>query len=79
MKTLKVDERQRVRIPGVKPGQVFAYERGPDDRIILTPIAATEERPPAKVRFVKVNGRTVGITDRPFDMESLKQALAEFP
>ena len=78
MKTLKVDERQRIRLPGVKPRQVFTYEKGPGGRIILTPVAPPEP-PPAKVRFMKVNGRTVAETDRPFDMKALKKALAEFP
>jgi hypothetical protein len=78
MKTLKVDEHRRVRLPGVKPRQVFAHEKGPGGRIILTPIAPTEPRP-AKVHFEKRGKYTVAVTDRPFDMETLKQDLAEFP
>jgi hypothetical protein len=31
MKTLTVDEHRRVRLPGVKPKQVFAHEKGPDE------------------------------------------------
>ncbi|HXT13358.1 MAG TPA: hypothetical protein VN873_17510 [Candidatus Angelobacter sp.] len=75
MKTLTVHDYQRVRLPDVKPRQVFAHEKGPDGRIILTPVAPK----PAKVHFEKRGKYTVAVTDRPFDMEALKQALAEFP
>lgn len=34
---------------------------------------------PAKVRFVKENGYTVGISDQPVTLEAIKTALAEFP
>ena len=78
MKTLTVDEQQRVRLPGVKPHQVFAHETGADGRIILTPLAPVEP-PPAKIHFEKRGKFTVAVTDRPFDMEALKRDLAEFP
>jgi hypothetical protein len=38
MKTLKADERQRLRIPEAKPGQVFSYEPSPDGSIKLVPV-----------------------------------------
>lgn len=38
MKTLTVDDRQRVRLPQAKPGQVFAYEPGSDGTIRLVPV-----------------------------------------
>jgi hypothetical protein len=38
MKTLTVDDRQRVRLPKVKPGQVFAYEPNSDGTIKLVPV-----------------------------------------
>ena len=38
MKTLTVDDRQRVRLPQVKPGQVFAYEPDTDGSIKLVPV-----------------------------------------
>lgn len=79
MKTLTVDDYQRVRLPDVKPRQVFAHETGPDGRIILTPVVPAELRP-AKVHFEKRNGRTVGVIEgAKFDEATLKQALAEFP
>lgn len=34
---------------------------------------------PAKVRFVKENGYTVGVSDQPVTLEAIKAALAEFP
>lgn len=38
MKTLTVDDRQRIRLPEVKPGQVFAYEPNSDGTIKLVPV-----------------------------------------
>jgi hypothetical protein len=38
MKTLTVDDRQRVRLPQAKPGQVFAYEPCSDGTIKLVPV-----------------------------------------
>jgi hypothetical protein len=35
MKTLTVDDRQRVRLPEAKPGEVFAYEPNSDGTIRL--------------------------------------------
>jgi len=79
MKTLKVDEHRRVRLPGVKPRQVFAHEKSLDGRIILTPVLKAETRP-NKVRFEKRGGRTVGvIVGAEFNEAALKQALDEFP
>ncbi|PWU09790.1 MAG: hypothetical protein C5B50_26705 [Verrucomicrobia bacterium] len=48
MQTLKADNRQRVRLPHSKPGQVFAYEPNEDGSITLTPVvkAASKERFP---------------------------------
>ena len=34
---------------------------------------------PAKVRFVKENGYTVGVSDQPVTLEAIKAALSEFP
>jgi hypothetical protein len=38
VKTLTVDDRQRVRLPKAKPGQVFAYEPNSDGTIKLVPV-----------------------------------------
>lgn len=78
MKTLTVDDYNRVRLPDVKPRQVFAHEKEPGGRIILTPV---EPAPPrqAKVRFERKNGHTVAFTDQPISLDAIKSALAEFP
>jgi hypothetical protein len=78
MKTLTVDDYQRVRLPDVEPRSKFAYERDAQGRITLTKLEPAQDRA-AKVRFVKRSGRTVGITDRSISLRAIKEALAEFP
>ena len=78
MKTLTVDDYQRVRLPDVAPRTKFAYEKDAHGRITLTRLEPAPDRP-AKVRFEKRNGRTVGVTDRPISLQAIKGALAEFP
>ena len=38
MMTIKADDRRRVQIPGIKPGQVFAYADNGDGSITLAPV-----------------------------------------
>ena len=45
MKTLTVDDYNRVRLPDVKPRQKFAYENQGGGRIILTVVKAEAEEP----------------------------------
>ena len=78
MKTLTVDDYQRIRLPDVEPRTKFAYEKDLQGRIMLTKLERVHGRP-AKVRFEKRNGRTVGVTDQPISLQSIKEALAEFP
>jgi hypothetical protein len=78
MKTLTVDDYQRVRLPDAAPRTKFAYEKDAQGRITLTKVEPAQ-RHPAIVRFEKRNGRTVGVTDRPISLEAIKAALAEFP
>lgn len=78
MKTLTVDDDNRIRLPDVKPRQVFTHEKEAGGRIILTPVEPSEPKS-AKVRFVKKDGFTVGITDQPVSEEAIKEALADFP
>ncbi len=78
MKTLTVDDYQRVRLPDVQPRTKFAYEKDAQGRITLTKIEPAHALP-AKVRFMKRNGRTVAVTDRPISLQAIKQALADFP
>jgi len=77
--TVTADKQKRVRIPDAEPGQVFAYESS-GEVVTLTPVKPIEpDDRPNKVRFVKRNGRTVGVTERPIDMRALAEALREFP
>ena len=78
MKTLTVDDYQRVRLPDVTPRTKFAYEIDANGRITLTKLEPART-PPAKVRFEKRNGRTVAITNRHISLEAINQALSEFP
>jgi hypothetical protein len=78
MKTLTVDDYQRVRLPDVAPRTKFAYEKDAQGRITLIRLEPAHGRP-AKVRFQKRNGRTVGVTDRPISLQAIKLASAEFP
>ena len=78
MRTLTVDDYQRVRLPDVEPRTKFAYEKDDHGRITLTKLEAAQARP-ARVRFVKRNGRTVAVTDRPISLQAIREAMAEFP
>ena len=78
MKTLTVDDRQRVRLPKAKPGQVFAYEPGSDGTIKLVPVVA---KPVKRVvaRLVKKGGEfyfqvPAGYT---LDPDAIGRAVAE--
>ena len=48
------------------------------EKIVLTRLVPAS-RPRSKVRFVKKDGYTVGITDQPIDEQAIKEALSEFP
>ena len=78
MKTLTVDAHKRIRIPDSKPGQVFAYLNNGDGSLTLIKVEPVPTRP-TPVRFVKRGKYTVGVSDVPVSMESVKEALAEFP
>jgi hypothetical protein len=78
MKTLTVDDYQRVRLPEVEPRTKFAYEKDAHGRITLTKLEPAQGRP-AKVRFERRNGRTVAVSDRPISLQAIREALAEFP
>jgi hypothetical protein len=56
MKTLTVDDRQRVRLPQVQPGQVFAYEPDSDGSIKLVPVVAKRSPKRILARLVKRDG-----------------------
>jgi hypothetical protein len=81
VQTVKADSKKRVRLPDAEPGQVFACETTGEGQFKLTLVKAVtpDEDHPAKVTFVKEGDFTVGVTDRPIDMEALREALADFP
>ncbi len=78
MKTLTVDDYQRLRLPDVAPRTKFSYAQDAQGRITLTRLEPAKART-AKVRFQKRNGRTVGVTDQPISLQAIKDALSEFP
>ncbi|GDY20401.1 hypothetical protein LBMAG56_17460 [Verrucomicrobiota bacterium] len=45
MKTLTVDNQQRIRMPDAKPRQVFAYENHGDGHVTLTLVSAANTEP----------------------------------
>jgi hypothetical protein len=77
MKTLTVDDQQRVRLPEVAPRTKFAYEKDARGRITLTKLELAKTAA-AKVRFEKRNGRTVAVSNRPISLKAIHDALAEF-
>jgi hypothetical protein len=75
MKTVTVDDRQRVRLPDAKPGDVLAYENQ-GSTITLTKI---EPSKPKGAWLVKVNGRTYAMSDHTITNEDVKRELENFP
>jgi hypothetical protein len=59
VKTLTVDDRQRVRLPQVKAGQVFAYEPNADGSIRLVPVVPAPEPRTVTAKLVRKRGRLV--------------------
>ena len=45
MKTVTVDDQQRIRMPDAKPRQVFAYENHGDGQVTLTLMSAASKEP----------------------------------
>ena len=56
MKTLTVDDRQRVRLPNAKAGQVFAYEANSDGTIRLVPLVPKTGPKRVVAKLVKKGG-----------------------
>ncbi len=78
MHTITVDDSKRVRLPDVKPRQVFDYAANADGTILLTPVNKAEPKRP-EFRFVKRSGRSVVESDTPIDMGALDRAIKELP
>ena len=79
MKTLTVDDRQRVRLPQAKPGQVFAYEPNSDGTIKLVPMVPKPGPKRVVARLVKRNGGMFFQIPRGYklDPEAIGKAVAE--
>jgi hypothetical protein len=77
MKTLTVDDYQRVRLPNAKPRSKLAYEESAGV-VTLTPVVVQKPRP-ANVRLEKRRGYTVLVSDQPISEFAIKEALADFP
>ena len=45
MNPVKADAKLRVRIPEIKPGQVFARTTNPDGSVLLVPVKAEAKEP----------------------------------
>jgi hypothetical protein len=79
MKTLTVDDRQRVRLPQVKPGQVFAYEPDSDGSIKLVPVITKPSPKRIVARLVKRDGGMFFEVPKGYklDPEAIGRAVAE--
>jgi hypothetical protein len=75
--TAIADNKKRVTIRTAKPGDRFDVQVM-GEKIVLTRLVPKEQRQ-SKVRFIKKNGYTVGLTDNPIDEQTIKEALADFP
>ena len=74
MKTLTVDDDQRVRLPDARPRQKFSYKKVSAGRIILA-LVEEADVPLAKAR--KVNGRWMGAEGVGLDREAVINSIRE--
>ena len=79
MKTLTVDDRQRVRLPEAKAGQVFAYESNSDGTIRLVPVVPNPEPQRLVAKLVKKDGCLVFEIPSGYslDPDAIGRAVAE--
>lgn len=79
MKTLTVDDRQRIRLPEVKPGQVFAYEPDSDGTIKLVPVVPKPGPRRVVAKLVKRGGGAFFQVPSGYklDPEAIGKAVAE--
>ena len=79
MKTLTVDDGQRVRLPQGKPGQVFAYEPDPDGSIKLVPVIPKPGPRRIVAKLVKRNGGAFFEVPKGYKLnsEAIGKAVAE--
>jgi hypothetical protein len=76
VKTLKADERRRVQIPGIKGGQVFAFEDH-GGIVTLTPLKKAEPRT-IMLKMVRRDGHLIADTKGlKIDPDAIAQAVRE--
>jgi hypothetical protein len=76
MKTVTVDDRQRVRLPDAKPGDVLAYENT-NGQMILTPVEPAKPAKPKRAHLIRRNGRLYAINEdrQPITNEDVRRFL----
>jgi hypothetical protein len=79
VKTLTVDDRRRIRLPQVKPGQVFAYEPNSDGTIKLVPVIPKAGQRCVVAKLVKRGGAMFFEVPTGYilDPEAIGKAVAE--
>ena len=79
MKTLTVDDRQRIRLPQAKSGQVFAYEPNVDGTIKLVPMIPKPGLRRIVGKMVKKGGRLFLQIPKGYSLApgAIEQAVAE--
>jgi hypothetical protein len=73
--TTKADNRKRVLVPQVKPGQVYAVQENADGSFTLTVVKPAHP----KCRLAKEDGFTVVVPGQPINERAIKELLADFP
>lgn len=77
--TVVADNKKRVTLRLAKPGDRFDVQVSPEGKFILTKLEPVRITAPAKIRIEKRGQYHVGVLDRPFNEEALKEVLADFP
>lgn len=76
--TVIADSKHRVTLRRAKPGERFDVTIPEDGKYVLTRLEPAKPRP-ARVKFVKRNGYTVGVSDQPVSEAAIREALADSP
>jgi hypothetical protein len=76
--TVVADNKKRVTIRLAKAGDRFDVQAAGEGKFVLTRLEPCKSRP-AKVRIEKRGAYSVGTLDRPITIESINEALNEFP
>ena len=77
--TATADAKRRIYLKAVKPGDRFDVQESSKGIFVLRRLEPVGKGKAAKIRFEKRGRFTVGVLDRPVDMEAVKELLADFP